>query len=94
MDIDELKKRFGKRNLCTATLDLLGYSLENETINLWKDPRCYIELRWDSKQNHYYNQDGKFGQRVDVITINDLIDLYDKLGAVDDLLNRNWCNLK
>lgn len=94
MDITELKNRFGAYRLCNETLETLGYCQEEETVNLWKDPQCHIELRWDRGRNCYYNQDDKYRQRIDVKTIDDLIDLYDKLGATDDLLNLNWSNLK
>lgn len=94
MDINELKNQFGKRNLCDIPLNLLGYSLVDSSINLWKDPQNRIELRWDRGRNCYYNQDDKYRQRIDVVTINDLINLYDELGATYDLLNLNWSNLK
>ena len=94
MDINELKERFGEWKLSNDTLIQLGYSQETETINLWKDLQSRIELRWDRGRNYYYNQDDEYRQRVNVVTINDLIDLYDELGATYDLLNLNWFNLK
>jgi len=93
MDISELKEQFGGAELCDDVLEKLGYDLCEPGISLWKDPHCKIELRKDKRNNCYYNQDYQ-NQRIDVYTIDNLIDLYKKLNAIDVLLNYNWCNLK
>ncbi len=93
MDINELKEQFGGTKLSDDVLEKLGYDLCESKISLWKDPHYKIELRMDKRNNCYYNQDYQ-NQRINVYTIYDLIDLYEKLNARNVLLNYNWCNLK
>ena len=93
MNINELKTQFGTYELHNDILNKLGYSLMDAKINLWKDPLCYTELRWDGSRNCYYNQDLDPQQRFELHQIKDLISLYEKLGTTDDLLNRNWTDL-
>ncbi len=94
MDVGTIKLSYGNINVDETVLEKLGFIKVADSI--WQSPSIPLNIRYGGKS--YYNQEnvyieGQINKRIDITTINDLIDLYTKLSAEEDLFKLVWNNL-